>query len=161
MSANQINNLERTIFGYVYLSDQGGQTSYKYLQDKPSINGQTLEGNLTLEQIGIAIANAEKAGLIKSSSEPNSITILPDGTPVINQITYDKLLITEDNMQIVERKTMGELPSLGKSKTLYLTTEDQRLFMWSESELRYVPIKYEMEPIEIIDGGTAFDGRND
>lgn len=46
---------------------------------------------------GLPFATAEKAGLVKSSSEMNKIAVAEDGTMEINQMSISKLYVSEDD----------------------------------------------------------------
>ena len=46
---------------------------------------------------GLPFATAEKAGLVKSSSEMNKIAVAEDGTMEINQMSVSKLYVSEDD----------------------------------------------------------------
>lgn len=150
-------NLQDTIFGFVYLDSSSGQVSYKFLQDKPSINGYELNGDTTLQQIGIIVATNDSVGLIKGSDAANSVSVAADGTVSVNSIDYNRINISENDLQVVYRKTFSEFPSYGREGVLYLATGDHKLYMWNEEELKYISIVTETEPVSIIDGGSAFN----
>lgn len=50
-----------------------------------------------------------------------------------------------------------EFPNIGKADVLYIATDEKKQYLWSVTEMRYVPTGSDWHDIQIIQGGTSAD----
>ena len=104
-------------------NSKGGTNYYNELDNKPTINGKTLQGNLTLEDLGI-IVNAVKDILINGASivndgvanipiaKPNEVGLVTSGNSTY--INSGKLHVLTANDTHIDNRSAGPLLLVSK-----------------------------------------------
>lgn len=118
----------------------GGVSDYKDLSGKPQINGVTLQGNLTSEDLGvmpsdaeIPTATAETIGCVM----PDGKTIVVDESGVISAKTFSGSEFVTENVKMITKK---DIPFTFSNKTYSNTRyKVSELFEeWDESSEEFL-----------------------
>lgn len=66
---------------------------------------------------------------------------------------YIKQLIKENSEElIVEKESFLQFPTVGKEGSIYIDTTDNKVYRFSESELKYYVIGSDCDDIKVVNG---------
>lgn len=74
-------------------------------------------------------------------------------------VTSWNQLECKNEKYVIDKATHFEFPLIGKSDILYKASDECMLYQWSDKEMKYIPLKYnvfaEDITVDIICGGNA------
>lgn len=60
-----------------------------------------------------------------------------------------------DSHSIITKPNKYEFPSIGAQDVLYVATDENKVYRWDDTELKYFVVGTNYEDIKIINGGSA------
>ena len=106
----------------------GGTTNYNNLTNLPKLNGITIKGNLTTDDLGL---NQVSIGAIPTTGEEGVLYISPTGTLSIWNGSAFTSVGGSTTQPII---FVSALPITGVINTLYVNTTSDALFYWDGSD---------------------------
>lgn len=61
----------------------------------------------------------------------------------------------EEGKCVIQKRTLGELPSIGKINEVYFVISENATYRWDDDNLKYECVGRNYKEIEIINGGNA------
>lgn len=126
---------------------------YGILDNKPTINGKELEGDLKPADIGVLSANANDYEDVPSANPDGHLLVLVDGT--VKKISIKDAGMGGGSDGAIQVTTRQELPSIGAKNGIYFVANENATYRWDEDSLQYVPCGRDYMEIQLINGGNA------
>lgn len=106
---------------------------------------------------GVRIKNLPSADIFLDSrfDDMTFAVDFDDCTMSVTGLQIKKLLLSKDERLIFS--SYFEFPNIGKADVLYIATDENKQYLWSVTEMRYVATGSDWHDIQIIQGGTSDD----